>query len=41
MDRSEPVSIDEVLEVHTSLLLFEGGLRDLVAPPTEQAEAEN
>ena len=41
MDRSEPVSIDEVLEVHTSLLAFEGGLRDLVAPPAEEAEAEN
>jgi hypothetical protein len=41
MDRSEPVSIDEVLEVHTSLLAFEGTLRELVAPPIEAAEAEN
>ena len=41
MDRSEPVSTDEILEVHTSLLAFEGGLRDLVAPPREEAEAEN
>ena len=41
MDRSEPVSTDEILEVHTSLLAFEGGLRELVAPPREEAEAEN
>ena len=41
VDRSEPVSTDEVLEVHTSLLEFEGSLRDLIAPPPEEAEAEN
>jgi hypothetical protein len=41
LDRSEPVSTDEVLEVHVSLLSFEGTLRDLVAPPPEEAEAEN
>jgi hypothetical protein len=41
VDRSEPVSTDEVLEVHTSLLEFEGSLRDLVAPPPEEAEAEH
>jgi hypothetical protein len=41
VDRSEPVSTDEVLEVHTSLLGFEGTLRDLVARPAEEAEAEN
>jgi hypothetical protein len=41
VDRSEPVSIDEVLEVHQSLLAFEGSLRDLVAPKPEEAEAEN
>lgn len=41
MDRSAPVSTDEVLEVHTALMEFEGNLRDLVAPQTEEAEAEN
>ena len=41
VDRSEPVSIDEVLEVHQSLTAFEGSLRDLVAPKPEEAEAEN
>ncbi len=41
VDRSEPVSTDEVLEVHQSLLTFEGSLRDLVAPKPEEAEAEN
>ena len=41
LDRNQPVSSDEVLEVHTSLLGYEGTLRDLVAPPTEEAEAEN
>jgi hypothetical protein len=41
LDRTEPVSIDEVLEVHVSLLAFEGSLRELVAPPPEEAEAEN
>jgi hypothetical protein len=41
VDRSEPVSIDEVLEVHTSLNRFEGSLRDLVARSPEEAEAEN
>jgi hypothetical protein len=41
VDRSEPVSTDEVLEVHQSLAEFEGTLRDLVSPPPEEAEAEN
>ena len=41
VDRSEPVSTDEVLEVHASLLEFEGTLRDLIAKPAEEAEAEN
>jgi hypothetical protein len=41
VDRSEPVSTDEVLEVHQSLAQFEGSLRDLIAPPPEVAEAEN
>lgn len=41
VDRSEPVSTDEVLEVHQSLAAFEGTLRDLVAPKPEEAEAEN
>jgi hypothetical protein len=41
VDRTEPVSIDEVLEVHQSLLDYEGSLRDLVLPPAEEAEAEN
>ncbi len=41
VDRREPVSTDEVLEVHTSLARFEGSLRDLVAPPSEVAEADN
>ena len=41
LDRSEPVSTDEVLEVHQSLAEFEGSLRDLVSPPPEAAEAEN
>jgi hypothetical protein len=41
VDRSLPVSTDEVLEVHQSLLEFEGNLRDLVTPPAEEAEAEN
>ena len=40
-DRSEPISTDEVLEVHTSLLQFEGSLRDLLGPKPEEAEAEN
>ena len=41
VDRSQPVSTDEVLEVHQSLLDFEGTLRDLVRPAREEAEAEN
>ena len=41
VDRSEPVSTDEVLEVHQSLAAFEGSLRDLLAPKPEEAEAEN
>ena len=41
VDRSEPISGDEVLEVYQSLAEFEGSLRDLVSPPTEEAEAEN
>ena len=41
VDRSEPVSTDEVLEVHQSLLEYEGSLRDLVSPRPEEAEAEN
>ena len=41
VDHREPVSTDEVLEVHTSLARFEGDLRQLVAPPPEVAEAEN
>ena len=41
LDRSEPVSTDEVLEVHQSLAAYEGTLRDLVSPPREEAEAEN
>jgi hypothetical protein len=41
VDHREPVSMDEVLEVHTSLARYEGNLRDLVAPRPEVAEAEN
>lgn len=41
VDHREPVSMDEVLEVHTALARFEGDLRVLVAPPSEVAEAEN
>ena len=41
LDRSVPVSTDEVLEVYLSLLDFEGSLRDLLAPSPEAAEAEN
>jgi hypothetical protein len=41
VDRSEPVSTDEVLEVHQCLLDYEGTLRDLVRPAPEEAEAEN
>jgi hypothetical protein len=41
VDRSEPVSTDEVLEVHQSLSDYEGTLRDLILPRPEEAEAEN
>jgi hypothetical protein len=41
VDRSLPVSTDEVLEVHQALTDYEGSLRDLVKPPAEEAQAEN
>ncbi|GAC1656323.1 MAG: hypothetical protein NVS9B1_11440 [Candidatus Dormibacteraceae bacterium] len=40
-DRSQPVSTDEVIEVHNQLRDFEGNLRELLTEPDEGAQEEN
>lgn len=40
VDRTEPVSSDEVLEVYKQLATFEGSFRELIERPTENPAAE-
>ena len=40
VDRTGPVSSDEVLEVHKHLANFEGSFKELIEKPTENPAAE-